>query len=88
MKAKPVVWYDNFTYESCGETHQIKQKLTRVAVLEGEEAKAVNRARRDGFVMTYSGTKGNQRLGFYKAETVEDKIIEEASEDRKCQLNT
>jgi hypothetical protein len=67
MKAKPEVWYDNFTYESGDETHQIKQKLTRIAVLKGEEAKAVNMARKNGFVMTYSGTKGKERLDFYKA---------------------
>jgi len=75
MTSKPVVKYDNVTFEFCGETHQVKQKLTQVAVLKGEEAKALNRAR-DGFVMSYSGTKGKKRLNFYKAETVEDKIIE------------
>ena len=74
---KPVVKYDNFTFEFCGETHQVKEKLTRIAVLKGEEAKAVNRARRDGFSMEYDGTKGKERSEFYKPETVEDKIIEE-----------
>lgn len=78
MKSKPVVKYENFTVELSGETHQIKHKLTQIAVLKGEEARALNRARRDGFVMSYSGTKGKERLDFYKTETVEDKIIEEA----------
>ncbi len=76
MKAKPVVKYDNFTFEFCGETHQVKKKLTRIAVLKGEEAKAVNRARRDGFRTAYDGTKGKERLDFYKDETVEDNILE------------
>ena len=52
MKAKPVVKYDNFTFEFCGETRQVKRKLILIAVLKGEEAKAVNRARRDGFILT------------------------------------
>ena len=81
MKVKPVVKYDNFTVESCGETHQVKEKLTRIAVLKGEEAKAVNRARRDGFSMVYDGTKGKERIEFYKCKTVERKIIEEEKKD-------
>ena len=64
MKAKPVVNYDNFTFEFCGETHQVKKKLTLIAVLKGEEAKAVNMARRDGFRMSYDGTKGKERIEF------------------------
>ena len=75
MKAKPVVKYENFTFEFCGETRQVKEKLTLIAVLKGEEAKAVNRARRDGFRMAYDRTKGKERMNFYKEETVEDKII-------------
>ena len=75
MKAKSVVKFDNFTFEFCGETHQVKKKLTRIAVLKGEEAKAVNSARNDGFRMAYDGTKGKERMNFYKDVTVEDKII-------------
>jgi hypothetical protein len=74
MKAKPVVEYDNFTFEFCGETHQVKKKLTLFGVLKGEEAKALNRSRHD-FTIYYYGTKGKERLEFYKEETVEDKII-------------
>jgi hypothetical protein len=81
MKAKPVK-FDNFTFEFCGETHQVKKKLTLIAVLKGEEAKAVNMARRDGFRMSYDGTKGKERMNFYKDVTVEDKIIEEEKKDK------
>ena len=73
---KPVVRYETTTYEFCDETHQVKEKLTLIAVLRGEEAKAVNRARGDGFSMTYDGTKGKERLEFYKVKTVERKTIE------------
>jgi hypothetical protein len=76
MKAKPLVKYDNFTFEFCGETRQVKKKLTLIGVLKGEEAKALNRSRHD-FTIYYDGTKGKQRLEFYKEETVENKIIEE-----------
>ena len=76
MKAKPVVKNDNFTFEFCGETHQVKKKLTCIAVLKGEEAKALNRSRHD-FTIYYDGTKGKERLEFYKEETVENKTIEE-----------
>ena len=76
MKVKPVVKYDNFTLEFCGETHQVKKKLTLIGVLKGEEAKALNRSRND-FTIYYDGTKGKERLEFYKEETVENKIIEE-----------
>jgi hypothetical protein len=72
---KPVVKYDNFTFEFCGETHQVKEKLTRIAVLKGEDAKAVNGTRTDGLCMAYDGTKGKERLEFYKVETVENKIV-------------
>ena len=81
MKAKPVVKYETTTYEFCDETHQVKEKLTHIAVLKGEEAKAVNRARRDGFSMTYDGTKGKERLNFYKVKTVERKTIEEKTNE-------
>jgi hypothetical protein len=84
MKSKPAVKYDSYKVELCGETHQIKQKLTRIAVLNGEEAKSVNttRTKGDGFITRYSGgTKGKGRLGFFEAETVEDKIIEEDKKD-------
>ncbi len=75
---KPLVKYDNFTYESGDETHQVKQKLTLIGVLKGLEAKAVNRARKDGFSMIYvDGTKGKERLNFYKVKIVQDKIIED-----------
>ena len=40
--------------------HQVKEKLTLIAVLKGEAAKAVNRTRRDGFSMEYDGTKGKE----------------------------
>jgi hypothetical protein len=79
MKSKPVVKYDSFTFEFCGET--VKEKLTRIAVLKAEEAKAVNRTRRDGLCMAYDGTKGKERLEFYKCVTVERKIIEEEKKD-------
>ena len=82
MKAKPIVKYDNFTVELFDEIHQVKEKLTRIAVLKGEEAKAVNRARRDGFSMEYDGTMGRERLEFYKCVTVERKIIEEEKIDK------
>ena len=59
----------------------MKEKLTRIAVLKGEEAKALNRARRDGFSMEYDGTKGKERLDFYKVVTVERKTIEEEKKD-------
>ena len=59
----------------------MKEKLTRIAVLKGEEAKALNRARSHGFSMEYDGTKGKERLEFYKCETVERKIIEEEKKD-------
>ena len=83
MKSKPLVKYDNFTVELLGETHQVKEKLTRIAVLKGEEAKAVNRARRDGFSMEYDGTKGKERLEFYKCVTVARKTIEEEKKYRQ-----
>ena len=76
MKAKPVVKYDNHTFEFCDEIHQVKEKLTRIAVLKGKEAKALDRARKDGFSMEYDGTKGKERLEFYKCKTVERKIKE------------
>ena len=81
MKAKPVVEYDSFTFELCGETHQVKKKLTLIGVLKGEEAKKLNRSRHD-FTIYYDGTKGKQRLEFYKEETVEDKIIKEDKKER------
>ena len=81
MKAKPIVKYDNFTFEFCGETHHVKKKLTLIVVLKGEEAKALNRSR-NGFTIYYDGTKGKERLEFYKDETVEAKIIEEEKIDK------
>ena len=66
---------NNGKFESGDEIHQVKQKLTLIAVLKGKEAKAVNRARKDGFSMIYDRTKSN--LNFYKVATVEDKIIQE-----------
>lgn len=76
MKAKPIVKYDNFTFESCGELHKVKTKLTLIGVLKGEEAKALNRSRND-FTIYYDGTKGKERLEFYKCKAVERKTIEE-----------
>ena len=38
MKSKPIVKYDNFTFEFCDEIHQVKEKLTLIAVLKGEES--------------------------------------------------
>ena len=73
MKSKPVVRYDKFTYESCDETHAVKQKLTRIAVLKGQEVKAVNKAREDGY-QWYIGNKGKETLEFYKVETVEVEV--------------
>jgi hypothetical protein len=49
--------------------------------LKGEEAKVVNRTRRDGLSMQYDSTKGKERLEFYKEETMENKIIEEEKKD-------
>ena len=81
MKAKPVVSTDNFTFEFCGETRRVKKKQTLIGVLKGEEAKALNRSRHD-FTMYYNGTKGKERLEFYKEETVENRIIEEQKIDK------
>ena len=81
MKAKPAVKYETITYDFCGETHQAKEKLTRIAVLKGEDAKAVNRTRRDGLSMQYDNTKGRERLEFYKCETVERKTIEKEKKE-------
>ena len=66
----------------CDETHKVKQKLTQIAVLKGEETKALNRARKDWFVMSYSGG----RMNFFKVETVEDKIVGE--EKKESDANT
>jgi hypothetical protein len=49
--------------------------------LKGEEAKALNRSRHD-FTIYYDGTKGKERLEFYKEETMENKIIEEEKIDK------
>lgn len=81
MKAKPEVKYDNFTFEFCGETRQVKKKLTLIGVLKGEEAKALSRSRND-FTIYYDGTKGKERLEFYKEETMENKIIEQEKKER------
>ena len=81
MKTKPVVLYDNFTFEFCGETRQVKKKLTLIGVLKGEEAKALNRSRND-FTIYDDGTKGKERLEFNKEETLENKIIEEQKKDK------
>jgi hypothetical protein len=51
----------------------VKKKLTLVGVLKGEEAKALNRSRND-FTIYYDGTKGKERLEFYKEETVENNM--------------
>ena len=72
MKAKPIVKYDNFTFESCGELHKVKTKLTLIGVLKGEEAKALNRSRND-FTIYYDGTKGKERLEFYKCKLWKEK---------------
>jgi len=81
MNIKPVVKYENFTYEFCDEIHQVKKKLTLIGVLKGEEAKALNRLRND-FTIYYDRTKGKERLEFYKEQTVENKIIEEEKKDK------
>ena len=66
-----------------GETHEVKQKLTRIGVLKGEEAKAVNRTRRDGLCIAYVGAKGKERLEFYKVRNMERKIIEAQKEKKE-----